>query len=72
MQSVNMSQSQSGGISALGLVGAAFVIGKVFEIAPIAGWSWWWVTTPFWIPLAIVLGVLGVTLLIVGTVSLSK
>ena len=39
------SSSSSGGIGVLGLLGVVFItlklLGKI-------GWSWWWVTAPFW------------------------
>lgn len=44
-----------GGISATGLLGIIFVLCKVFEVGPIATWSWWWVLSPFWLPLMLVL-----------------
>jgi len=43
-----------------GLLGIIFVLCKVFEYGPIAQWSWWWVLCPFWIGLAIVLGIFAV------------
>jgi hypothetical protein len=42
----------------LGLLGVIFVVAKVFEIGPVALWSWWLVLLPFYLGLAIVLGVL--------------
>lgn len=39
--------SGSGVCSVLLLV---FILCKVFEVAPIAAWSWWWVFSPLWIP----------------------
>jgi hypothetical protein len=47
----------------LGLLGIIFVCCKIFEVQPIAGWSWWWVTAPFWGPLALVFGILGLVAL---------
>lgn len=38
----------SGGIGVVGLLGVVFVTLKLLGIAPVAGWSWWWVTAPFW------------------------
>lgn len=43
-----MSSSSGGGVSILGVVGIIFVVCKIFEIGPIASWSWWLVTLPFW------------------------
>ena len=33
------------GIVFLGIV---FILAKVFEVEPVASWSWWLVTVPFW------------------------
>ena len=53
----------SGGIGVAGLLGVAFV---VLKLAGVIGWSWWWVTCPFWIFPA-----LGVAILVVfSTVAL--
>lgn len=35
-----------------------FLILKLTEVDPIGDWSWWWVTSPLWIPTAIALGIL--------------
>jgi len=48
----------------LGLLGVIFVVAKVFGIAPVALWSWWLVLLPFYLGLAIVLG-----LMIIAAVS---
>lgn len=42
----------------LGLLGVIFVVAKVFEIGPVALWSWWLVLLPFYVGLAIVVGIL--------------
>ncbi len=31
-----------------------FLTLKLAELGPVAKWSWWWVTSPLWIPLAFV------------------
>lgn len=41
----------------LGLLGVIFVVAKVFEIGPVAQWSWWLVLLPFYFGLAIILGI---------------
>lgn len=56
----------------LGLLGIIFVLCKIFEYGPIAAWSWWWVLCPFWIGLAIFLGLIalsGVAVLITLAVA---
>lgn len=47
-----MSDSRSGGASALTILGVVFV---ALKLAKVITWSWWWVTAPFWGPLALFL-----------------
>jgi hypothetical protein len=54
------STSSGGGIGIFGLLGVIFVTCKIVGVAPIAGWSWWWVTAPFWGGLLVTLGLLAV------------
>ena len=53
-----MKQTSSGGVGIAGLLGVAFVI---LKLTGVIAWSWWWVLAPFWIPLAI-----GVGLIVIG------
>ena len=46
----NKNNTVSGGIGVCGLLGVAFV---VLKLCKVINWSWWWVTAPFWIPVAI-------------------
>lgn len=39
----------------LGLLGIAFIVLKLTEVID---WSWWWVTAPFWGPVAIAIAAL--------------
>lgn len=45
--------SSGGGISLLGLVFLVFLVMKLAGIGQVANWSWWWVTSPLWLPLTI-------------------
>lgn len=38
-------RATSAGMSTLGLLGVIFV---TLKLGHIIGWSWWWVTLPFW------------------------
>ena len=60
-----MKQTSSGGVGIAGLLGVAFVI---LKLTGVIAWSWWWVLAPFWIPLAIVGGIIiiGVALAVVA------
>jgi len=50
-----MSQSTSSGI---GLGGVLFVVFLVLKLIGKIDWSWWWVTAPLWIPVAVILSLL--------------
>jgi membrane protein YdbS with pleckstrin-like domain len=60
---------RSGGMSAMGLLGVVFVTLKLLGITAVAGWSWWWVTAPFWGVLAIVLIILLIAAVGVGVAA---
>lgn len=49
----------AGGIGVVGLLGVLFV---ALKLTGHIAWSWWWVTAPFWMPVALVLGGLAVFL----------
>jgi len=51
-------------------LGLIFVTLKLAEIGVVATWSWWAVLSPFWIPLAIALGILVVAGIIFGFANL--
>ena len=50
------------GPSTLGLLGIVFI---VLKLTGYIDWSWWWVTAPFWVPIALILGILAVLVIIV-------
>jgi hypothetical protein len=50
------------------LVFAVFLILKLAETGVVAGWSWWWVCAPLWIPAGIIV-VIG---LIAASISMRK
>ena len=54
------SKSKTVSFPILGILGLIFVTLKLAEIGVVATWSWWAVLSPFWVPLAIVLGIFAV------------
>jgi hypothetical protein len=52
--------TSSGG---LGFGSILFLIFLVLKLTGSIDWSWWWVTSPLWIPFALILLVLGLSLL---------
>lgn len=65
-----MSNTKTVSFPILGILGLIFVTLKLAEIGVVATWSWWWVLSPFWIPLAIALGLLVVAGVIFGFANL--
>lgn len=45
--------TRSGGIGFLGLLTLLFVGLKLGEVGMVAGWSWWAVLAPLWIPVSL-------------------
>lgn len=60
----NPSSSSSGGIGFVGLLQIVFIVLKLIKAI---GWSWWWVLSPAWISVLIILAVV----LVVGIVTLA-
>lgn len=50
----NMQSNRGGGI---GFFGMLFITFMVLKLTNVINWSWWWVSAPLWMPIAIVLGV---------------
>lgn len=62
--------SGSGSGSGIGFGGLLFLLFlglKLGEVGQVADWSWWWVTSPLWIPLGIVVGLTALGLAAIGT-----
>lgn len=51
----------SGGI---GLPAILFIVFLILKLTDNIDWSWWWVTSPLWIPFAVVFGVIAIFLFI--------
>ena len=47
---MNNNSSRNTGIGLSGLLGVVFI---VLKLTHVIDWSWWWVTAPFWAPLAL-------------------
>ena len=55
-----MTQTNTG-IGFIGLLTLIFVVAKIWGLIT---WSWWWVFSPLWISLVVVLIITGIILLI--------
>lgn len=58
-------EESSGG---LGLCSVLFIVFLVLKLCNVIDWSWWWVTAPLWIPIALGFGItiLILSIIIVG------
>ena len=62
-------ENKSNGIG-IGMV--LFIVFLVLKLTGTIDWSWWWVTSPLWIPLAlggIIIGIIGVIAIIIEKFS---
>lgn len=41
-----------------------FLVFLVLKLTGIINWSWWWVTSPLWLPLVFIIFILGLVALI--------
>jgi hypothetical protein len=58
-------ESKSGGLG-IGMI--LFIVFLVLKLTGTIDWSWWWVTSPLWIPFAaaaVILGIVGVIAIII-------
>ena len=51
--------------SVLSLTAVLFIVFLVLKLTGNIDWSWWWVTSPLWIPFAIIFGAILVVVLII-------
>ena len=70
-----MSDKQKTTSNGIGLSTVLFLIFltlKLAEIGQVATWSWWWVTSPLWIPLVFVVAILILVVLGMAITALFK
>lgn len=58
---MSTSNNSTGGIGFCGLLSIVFIILKLTHFID---WSWWWVLSPLWLPLAAVLSIILVVLVL--------
>ncbi len=54
--------------SGIGIGMVLFIVFLVLKLTGTIDWSWWWVTSPLWIPFAaaaVILGIVGVIAMII-------
>lgn len=63
------SNNASSGIGISGAVFIVFLTLKLIGSEPVASWSWWWVTSPLWIPLGIVFAFFAVAAAVIAVLK---
>lgn len=53
--------TSSGGI---GIAGVTFIVFLVLKLVGVIDWSWWWVTSPLWISVALTFFILLIAFLV--------
>ena len=62
-------ESKSGGLG-IGMI--LFIVFLVLKLTNVIDWSWWWVTSPLWIPFvaaSVILGIVGVVAIIIEYIN---
>lgn len=62
--------SDSKTTSGISLTGVLFLIFLVLKLTGLIDWSWWWVTSPLWIPIVLLFGVLVIVVIAVAVALL--
>jgi len=58
-------QNINSGSNLCSLVFAVFLALKLAEIGVVAGWSWWWVTAPLWIPITLIVSLFLIVFIVI-------
>ena len=52
------------------IIFVVFLVLKLAGIGEVANWSWWWVTSPLWIPLVLAAAIIAIVAAIIAIVSI--
>jgi hypothetical protein len=66
LQEGGMSETKTIKVQGIGTLGALGILFVCLKLTGHIGWSWWWVTAPFWAPTCLVLGILAGFLALAG------
>ena len=56
----------------IGFLGALTILFIALKLTHVIDWSWWWVLSPIWIPVAVVLGIIAIVAIIMLIVKVVK
>lgn len=64
-----MSNATTSGSNGIGFGTVLFLVFLVLKLTAVIDWSWWWVTAPLWIPvalMAVIYAIAGIAMLTGG------
>lgn len=56
----------------IGFLGALTILFIALKLTHVINWSWWWVLSPIWIPIAVVLGIIAIIAIVMLIVKVVK
>lgn len=56
----------------IGFLGALTILFIALKLTHVIDWSWWWVLSPIWIPVAVVLGIIAIVAIVMLIVKVVK
>jgi hypothetical protein len=59
-----MSKESSSSSSGIGFAGLLTIVFITLKLTKYIDWSWWWVLSPIWISISLVLVILGIILIV--------
>lgn len=57
---INLQRSMENNSSSLSLSLTVFVVFLTLKLSGVIDWSWWWITSPLWLPFAFVLATIAI------------
>lgn len=56
----------------MGFCGTLTIVFVILKLTHVIDWSWWWVLSPIWIPVAVVLGIIAIAAIVMLIVKVVK
>ena len=56
----------------MGFCGTLTIVFIILKLTHVINWSWWWVLSPIWMPVAVVLGIIAVVAIVMLIVKVVK
>ena len=56
----------------MGFCGTLTIVFIILKLTHVIDWSWWWVLSPVWIPIVVVLGIIAIVAIVMLIVKVVK